>query len=181
MAQKNRRRKVEKRRRITPVLTSLVCDANTLQPSGVHAIYLVEPLQTQSTSQRESQLSTKVHATRNPVRSTHHSIPRHLVLLHAEVCAAMRLEHVVLSKRLCVQQQLQPLPRGELAPGVLASQASLSSPLNRPPLGLLQLLSKYSLKLGNIDSCCWRCCCRRAAHLLFSEAGVASTVTAAAA
>ena len=74
-----------------------------------------------------------------------------MLLVHAEVGAAVGLKHVVLSKRPCIQQDLHPLPRRELAPGVLPRQALLSPPLESTPLGLLQRFSERALDLGKVD------------------------------
>ena len=75
-----------------------------------------------------------------------------MIFGHAEVGAAVGLEHVVLSKRPCIQQNLNPLPRRELPPRVLPRQAGLTPPLESTPLCLLQGFSEVALDLGDIDS-----------------------------
>ena len=77
-----------------------------------------------------------------------------MLLVHAEVGAAMGLEHVVLSKRSRIQQDLHPLPRRELAPRVLPRQAPLPSALESTPLCLLQRFSEGPLDLGEVNH--WR-------------------------
>jgi hypothetical protein len=53
-----------------------------------------------------------------------HAVAGHLLLGHAEVGAAVLDEHVPFLEGALVQQQLQPLARGELALGVLRVDAA---------------------------------------------------------
>ena len=55
------------------------------------------------------------------------AVAGHLLVLHAEVGAAVLDEHVPLLEAAVVEQQLQPLARGELALGVLRGDAFVAT------------------------------------------------------
>jgi hypothetical protein len=59
----------------------------------------------------------------------HDPVAVDLLLLEAEVSAAMRDESVGLDEAAFVQQQVDPLPRGELPLRVLGSHAGLTATL----------------------------------------------------
>ena len=61
-----------------------------------------------------------------------HAIARHLVVLHAEVVAAVLDEHVPFLERAFVEQQLEPFARAQLALGVLGGDALLATAEPRP-------------------------------------------------
>ena len=65
-------------------------------------------------------------ASRNICTSTR-AVARDLGLLHAEIVAAMLDEHVELLERIVVEQEFDPLARGELALGVLRRDALLAA------------------------------------------------------
>ena len=56
-----------------------------------------------------------------------HAIARDLVVLHAEINAAVLDKHVPLFKAACVEQQFEPLARGQLALFVLGINAFLAA------------------------------------------------------
>ena len=60
-----------------------------------------------------------------------HAVARDLLLLHAEIVAAVLDEHVPLLEGAGIEQQLQPLARGELALLVLLLDALLAAALAR--------------------------------------------------
>jgi hypothetical protein len=62
-----------------------------------------------------------------------------LDLLHPEIDAAMGDEHVVFLEAALVEQHVDPLPRGQLALGVLAVDALLPAAQPRFAAPLLQL------------------------------------------
>ena len=57
-----------------------------------------------------------------------HAVARHGLLVHAEVVAAVPLEHVPFLERIGVEQELDALAGGELALGVLRVDALLAAP-----------------------------------------------------
>ena len=56
-----------------------------------------------------------------------HAIAGDLVVLHAEINAAVLDKHVPLFKAACVEQQFEPLARGQLALFVLGINAFLAA------------------------------------------------------
>src|SRR6476619_5598833 len=61
-----------------------------------------------------------------------HAVARDLALLHAEIDAAVLDIHVELLEGALVEQELEPLPRGELAAGVLGLDAPEATAFPRP-------------------------------------------------
>src|SRR5262249_18277882 len=72
----------------------------------------------------------------------HHTIAEDLLLLHAEVGAAVGDEFVELDERAWVEEQLQALARGELAGGVLAIDALLAATGQGARLHLFERLQR---------------------------------------
>ena len=68
------------------------------------------------------------------------AVARDLVVGHAEIGAAMLDEHVPFLERALVEQQLEPLARGELALAVLRGDALLAAAEAGPGALLLELL-----------------------------------------
>jgi hypothetical protein len=61
-----------------------------------------------------------------------HAVAGDLAPLHAEIDAAMLDIHVELLEGALVEQQLEPLPRGELAAGMLGFDALRAAAFPRP-------------------------------------------------
>ena len=62
-----------------------------------------------------------------------HAIAGHLALLHAEIDAAVLDIHVELLEGAFVEQELEPLSRGQLAAGMLGLDAFRPAAFPRPP------------------------------------------------
>ena len=69
------------------------------------------------------------HAAIDRAPARHHAVACGAVRLHAEIGAAVRHEHVKLFERPFIQQQFDPLARGQLAFGMLRLDAARSAAL----------------------------------------------------
>ena len=74
-----------------------------------------------------------------------HTVTRRVISVHAEVVAAVLLEHVPLFEAAIVKQQLKALARGELALGMLGVDARLAT----AEAGLLALLLQLTNDVGH--------------------------------
>jgi hypothetical protein len=75
-----------------------------------------------------------------------HTIAVVLLLLHAELVAAVGLQHVVLAERSLIQQQRNALSGSELAAGVLGVDSLLATTEQSSLTGLLETVSEGILK-----------------------------------
>jgi hypothetical protein len=72
------------------------------------------------------------HAAVDGAPAGDHAVARHPALLHAEIDAAVLDIHVELLEGALVEQKLKPLPRGELAAGMLGLDALRPAAFPRP-------------------------------------------------
>ncbi len=80
------------------------------------------------------------HASVDRAPAGHHAVARWPVRLHPEIGAAVRHEHVELLERALVEQQLDPLARGQLALAVLCGDPPVAAAHARRFAPVLKLL-----------------------------------------
>lgn len=85
----------------------------------------------------------------NQTVASDHTIAIVLFLLHAKLIAAVSFQHVILSKRILVQQQRDSLSGRQLSSSVLGVDSLLSTAQLCTLLGIIQSLSENSLQRYN--------------------------------